>query len=131
MFPVTLYCLVMAITGVIGITHPSPSLVALLGTLAFMYSVALVATSLVALAAILWQKSRLELTSFIFMAALTILHSLLIFVDGDPGNTQVGWRMLASAVGITLVADLRWQRGISKKEIERHLGSYRKGSSVD
>jgi hypothetical protein len=68
-----------------------------------------------------WQWRRTELVALITLAALTLLHSALVAVSSGSSGGQTALRLAAAVVGLVAWALCRWDRGIGRRQVDRHI----------
>jgi len=119
---------VVAVSGFLGFVRGYPHNVMSeeTGVFGLIYSAGVVASSVGAMVSVKLRWPRSELVLTIVLAALTLLHGIILWAAD-----QTGARLLGSAVGLCVIGFLRWDRGIGRGELERHLRSYRDDRHID
>ena len=117
------YVVVIVVSGFVGLLlgAPSHAMTEALGASVLVYSGGLVFGGALLGWSVARKRRRSEMVAFILIAALTVMHALVILLDSGAAGFQTSMRLLAAAVGMLSWAGTRWQRGISRGEIERHL----------
>ena len=115
------YAVIIICSGVYGLVHPALSIESGLGVASVIYSLGLIGMGVVTLVAVVWAWRRTELVALLTLAALTLLHSVLVAVASGSSGGQTALRLGAAVVGLTGWALCRWDRGISRRQIDRHF----------
>jgi hypothetical protein len=115
------YALVIIASGLYGLAHPSVSIESGLGVASVIYSVGLIIMGAVVAVAVAWQWRRTELVALLTLAALTLLHSALVAATSGTSGGQTALRLAAAVVGLTGWALSRWDRGLSRRQVDRHI----------
>ena len=115
------YAVIITCSGLYGLVHPALSIESGLGVASVIYSAGLIGMGVVAFVAVVWQWRRTELVALLTLAALTLLHSVLVAVASGSSGGQTALRLAAAVVGLTGWALCRWDRGISRRQIDRHF----------
>ena len=118
-----IYAAVIIISGIYGLIHPALSIASGLGVASVIYSLGLIVMGTVALVAVIWSWRRTELVALLTLAALTLLHSVLVAVASGSSGGQTALRLGAAVVGLTGWALCRWDRGITRRQVDRHLSA--------
>ena len=112
------YALVIIVSGLYGLANPALSIESGLGVASVVYSVGLIVMGVVAAVAVCWSWRRTELAALLTLAALTLLHSVLVAV---ASGGQTALRLGAAVIGLIGWALCRWDRGIGRRDIDRHI----------
>jgi hypothetical protein len=116
-----LYAAVIVTSGIYGLVHPALSIESGLGVASVVYSLGLIVMGAIVIASVAWAWRRTELVALLTLAALTALHSVLVAVSSGTSGGQTALRLAAAVVGLTGWALCRWDRGITRRQVDRHI----------
>lgn len=108
------YYVLLALTGLSGLLHPSLSIRTVLGDGSATYSALLVTFAALGLLSVLGRTRSAECVVLVVVALLTLIHGYMLLDANPTAGLQTGLRLIAAPFAALPLAAYRWRdRGVS------------------